>query len=168
MEQRGYALPRNVKYAADGVDNSGEGARPDRVIRDFIAGGNSLRILVSEDEIINQKFLEKTIERIGFPADLANDGLTAIEMIRRNRYDLIFLDMQMPVLSGEEVLAVMKEEGLIGRTYIIAQTAYSMGGDAEKYLAMGCDIYLTKPVDTQRLIEVIAAAIRHISGGTSG
>ncbi|OHD66878.1 MAG: hypothetical protein A2176_12510 [Spirochaetes bacterium RBG_13_51_14] len=135
----------------------------DQVIQYHIDSNKNLAILVSEDDLINQKFLEVAILKIGFTCDLAGDGRETLDMMRRKRYDILFLDMQMPVMNGEEVLASLRRENLIGSTYIIAQTAYSMKGDREKYLSLGCRSYISKPVHGNMLKLKIAEAILALS-----
>jgi two-component system, chemotaxis family, CheB/CheR fusion protein len=137
-------------------DASPDRLKPDDVIRQYLDGGGNVSILVSEDDLINQKYLEATLEQFGLSCELARDGGETLAMMRKTRYDIVLLDMQMPVMDGEEVLRTVLGEKLRGETVIIAQTAYAMTGDREKYLAMGCDYYLSKPIDRRRLKSIIA------------
>jgi CheY-like chemotaxis protein len=129
------------------------------VIREFINSGKTLGILVCEDELINQKYLEAMVRKIGFPCDCAGDGRETFERMKEHRYDVVLLDMQMPVMNGEEVIAALKRENLFGDAYIIAQTAYAMKGDEKKYLSLGCRAYISKPIDPNALEHAIAEAI---------
>jgi CheY-like chemotaxis protein len=137
---------------------------PDEVIQNQIDSGKTLKILVSEDELISQRFLEVTMRKLGFSCDLSCDGSDTLDKIRKNHYDIVLLDMQLPLLSGEEVLAAMREEGLIAQSFIIAQTAYTKKEDINKYLSLGCHSYISKPISGHNLKMKIAEAILHISG----
>lgn len=137
---------------------------PDEVIRNHIESGKTLKILISEDELINQRFLEVTMRKLGFSCDLSCDGSDTLDKIRKNHYDIVLLDMQLPILSGEEVLAAMIEEGLIARNFIIAQTAYTHKKDLDRYLSLGCRSHITKPLSWNKLKMEIAKAILEMSG----
>jgi CheY-like chemotaxis protein len=137
---------------------------PDEVIHNHIVSGKTLSILVSEDEIINQKFLEITIHKLGLSCDLAGDGRDTLDKIRRNRYDIVLLDIQMPVMNGEEVLAALRDDGLTEHCFIIAQTAYSLKEDIDRYLTLGCRSHIAKPISQNKLKMKIAEAILHLSG----
>jgi CheY-like chemotaxis protein len=137
---------------------------PDEVIRNHIDSGNTVKILVSEDELITQRFLEVTMRKLGFSCDLSCDGSDTLEKIRKNHYDIVLLDMQLPVLSGEEILATMMEEGLISQCFIIAQTAYTQKKDINRYLSLGCRSHISKPISSHKLKMKLAEAILEISG----
>ena len=137
---------------------------PDEVIRNHIESGKTLKILVSEDEFINLRFLESTIQKIGLSCDLSSDGRDTLDKIRHNRYDIVLLDIQMPVMNGEEVLAALRDEGLTAHCFIIAQTAYTLQEDIDRYLSLGCRSYIAKPIDRNGLKMKIAEAILHMSG----
>jgi PAS domain S-box-containing protein len=132
---------------------------PDAIIRDYLAAGRQLKILVSEDDSINRNFIDALLRKIGLTCDLAVDGGDTLEKMRRTRYDIVFLDMQMPVMNGEEVLAALKKEGLLAGSCIIAQTAYAMAEDENKFVSLGCRSYLAKPIDRYKLKRSIAEAI---------
>ncbi len=132
---------------------------PGQIIRRFIESGGSLKILLSEDVLVNLRYLEMLFQKLGFSCDIAEDGLKTLELMRRIRYDMVLLDIQMPGLNGEEVLAMLKKEGLLQDTRVIAQTAYSLQGDERKYRDLGCSDYLSKPIDTNKLEKVTAETI---------
>jgi CheY-like chemotaxis protein len=137
---------------------------PNEVIRNYIDSGKKVKILISEDELINQRFLEVTMRKLGFSCDLSCDGNDTLDKIRKNHYDIVLLDMQLPILSGEEVLASMKEEGLIAQSFIIAQTAHSHKKDIDRYLSLGCRSHISKPISWHKLKKGIAEAILQMSG----
>ncbi|HNX00464.1 MAG TPA: ATP-binding protein [Candidatus Cloacimonadota bacterium] len=116
-----------------------------------------LKILVAEDNLINQKVLIRMLERMGHKAGLALDGKQAIELWEKEPFDLILMDIQMPEMNGIEATIQIrereKEKG--GHIPIIAVTAYAMVGDKEKFLVAGMDEYIPKPINVNQLQEVL-------------
>ncbi len=111
-----------------------------------------LEILVAEDNPINQKLIRIVLEKFGLNVTLANNGEEALGARKANRYDMIFMDVQMPVMGGVEathkILAYEKENNL-AHIPIIALTANALAGDREKYISEGMDDYATKPLDVK-------------------
>ncbi|MFK7926354.1 MAG: response regulator, partial [Bacteroidia bacterium] len=138
------------------------GAVPD-ALPEQIASQNallnpSLRILLTEDNRVNQKVALRMLGKIGYQADVANNGLEAIEAIQRIRYDLIFMDVQMPEMDG---LTATREihrmyGGLAERPVIVAMTANAMKEDRERCIEAGMDDYISKPVRLAVLKERLA------------
>ncbi|MEN6624998.1 MAG: response regulator [Candidatus Sumerlaeia bacterium] len=130
------------------------------------------RILIVEDNPINQELILEIVKRIGLNADVAADGQLAVEAVRRKPdYDLILMDLQMPRMSGFEATAAIRAGEEPGRHVpIIALTAHAMKGDRERCLAAGMDDYLTKPIDPQQLVDRIIRWItkRKASDATQG
>ncbi|MEO1958713.1 MAG: ATP-binding protein [Nautiliaceae bacterium] len=125
-----------------------------------------LKALIAEDNPINMKLLKTTLKNLGIEADTATNGLEAFNKYSMNpeKYDVIFMDVQMPVMDGleatHEILEFEKEEGL-PHTPIIAVTANVLKGDRERFLGAGMDDYISKPIEKQKLLEVIDKVIRH-------
>jgi CheY-like chemotaxis protein len=117
-----------------------------------------LRLLVVEDNKINQKVILRHLANLGHEADLAENGEEAVRATQERRYDLIFMDCQMPVMDGYQAsLAIREHEGALGyRTPIVAVTANAMAGDREKCLDAGMDDHLPKPVKPANLREALA------------
>jgi two-component system sensor histidine kinase/response regulator len=114
------------------------------------------KILVVEDNVINQKVALGQLKVLGYEADVAGNGTEAIEAVRTRAYDLVLLDCQMPDIDGYDVARTIRQLGSgTRRIPIIAMTAHTMEGEREKCLAAGMDDYLAKPVSTQRLSAVL-------------
>jgi PAS domain S-box-containing protein len=106
-----------------------------------------LRILLVEDVALNQKFALLALERMGYRADVAGNGLEALAALGRQPYDVIFMDVQMPVLDGlEATRRIRAGAAALAQPYIIAMTANAMQGDREACLEAGMDDYVSKPV----------------------
>jgi len=123
-----------------------------------------LRVLLVEDERINRMTLRRMLEKMGHAVDEAENGRAALDILAREGFDCILMDIQMPELGGLETLAVLRSDPAFAhRTEIpvIALTAHAMSGDRERFLAAGMDGYLAKPVevsDLRRLLGTIGPA----------
>jgi len=112
-----------------------------------MAERHPLAILLAEDNVVNQKLALKLLSQMGYRAELANNGLEAIEALERRRYDVVLMDVQMPEMDGLEAMRRIVERWPNGeRPRIVAMTANTMQGDREECLAAGMDDYLTKPI----------------------
>jgi len=109
------------------------------------------RILLAEDEPINQEVSIEMLEDAGFSVDLAEDGAAAVDMARRENYDVILLDMQMPKLNGVEAARQIRALPAYARTPILAVTANAFSDDRERCLAAGMNDHIAKPVDAAAL-----------------
>src|SRR6185369_2437506 len=128
-----------------------------------IAGADlpPLRILVTEDNVVNQKVALLLLQRLGYAADVAADGEETLAALRRQRYDVVLMDVQMPGMDGLEAARHIRDEWPIAeRPRIIAVTANALREDRETCLAAGMDDYLSKPV----LLEDLRAALSRGAG----
>ncbi len=112
-------------------------------------------ILIAEDNIINQKLITNIFKLLGYKADIAANGIEALEAIKRKNYDLIFMDIQMPQMNGYEATRIIVQRRKEERPVIIAMTANAMTGDREKCIEAGMDDYITKPMRIENLVNVI-------------
>jgi len=120
-------------------------------------GGRTLRVLVAEDNPINQKVASSMLHKIGCTADIASNGREALGQIQTRVYDLVFMDCQMPEMDGFEATeAIRKLENGAQRIPIIAMTAHAMPSDRERCLAAGMNDYLTKPISIEQLRTMLA------------
>lgn len=120
---------------------------------------NHLRILLVEDNVINQKVAVSMLDRLGYHADVAGDGFEAIAALQRQVYDLVFMDVQMPEMDGYETTKRIKQNlaPQLGSSLppIVAMTANAMVGDREACLEAGMDDYLSKPIRPEEIIRVL-------------
>ncbi len=114
------------------------------------------RLLIVEDNPLNLKLLMVILRPYGYDIFEATDGEEALEVAVREKPALIMLDMQLPKLSGLEVTRRLRQMPAFKHVPIIAVTAYAMKGDREKFIAAGCDAYLSKPIDTRELPGMVA------------
>ena len=115
-----------------------------------------LNILLAEDIVVNQKVALLTLKQMGYRADVANNGMEVIEALRRQNYDVVLMDMQMPEMDGLTATKLINEEfDANTRPRIIAMTANAMTGDREKCLAAGMDDYVSKPIRVEELREAL-------------
>jgi signal transduction histidine kinase/DNA-binding response OmpR family regulator len=108
-------------------------------------------ILVAEDNIINQKMIRNVLQLLGYTADVVANGLEVIEAVKRQRYELIFMDIQMPEMDGYEATSIIVNHMKKDRPIIIAMTANAMKSDKEKCREIGMDDYITKPLKVEDL-----------------
>jgi signal transduction histidine kinase/DNA-binding response OmpR family regulator/CHASE3 domain sensor protein len=119
-----------------------------------------LRILLAEDNTVNQKLALRLLERIGQRADLATNGLEAIAALERQTYDVILMDVQMPEMDGLEATREIRRRWKgVDRPHIIAMTANAMQGDREVCIEAGMDDYLSKPVNREALARALNEAV---------
>ncbi len=114
------------------------------------------RILIAEDNKINQALIKAMLNELGFECEITENGKFAIERLKSQQYDLFFLDIQMPVMDGLETIKYIREDNDLKKLYVIALTANALVGDAEKYIEAGCNDYISKPIDREVLKNKIA------------
>jgi CheY-like chemotaxis protein len=115
-----------------------------------------LRVLVAEDNRVNQKVVSRLLEKQGCMVEVVDDGSAAVEKALHFTYDLILMDCQMPQMDGfEATAAIRRDPGAAGRVPIVALTASAMHGDREKCLAAGMNDYISKPIAVQDLKRVL-------------
>ena len=110
------------------------------------------RVLLVEDNEMNRDMLSRRLRKKGFEVDMATDGAQGVEMARRGGYDIVLMDMSLPVIDGWEATRRLRAEPETRDVPIIALTAHAMAGDRDKAMDAGCNDYDTKPVEIERLL----------------
>jgi len=116
------------------------------------------RILLAEDNPVNQKVAGRVLEKAGFNAEVVNNGSEAVEALRAKAYDIVLMDVQMPGMDGFEATRIIRDQNsdvLNHDVPIIAMTAHAMKGDRERCLEAGMDGYISKPINARKLVDTI-------------
>ncbi len=123
-----------------------------------------MKILLVEDYVINQQVASMMLESLGYECEIAPNGVEALIALRRNRHDVVFMDVQMPIMDGfETTRLIWREWEPEERPYIIAMTASAMRGDRERCLNAGMDHYVAKPVRVDELKAALELAAAHVA-----
>lgn len=120
------------------------------------------KILIVEDNELNRKLYFYTLKSIDAEFSIAVDGYEALDKIRKENPDLVILDIQIPGISGIEVIKEIRKEPQFKNLMVVAVTAYSMQGDMEKILAAGCNHYVSKPINTREFPILIKGLLEKI------
>jgi len=149
------ALCQVVEESATGADQAssrvsaqGSGQR---------LGGLRLKVLLAEDNAVNQRVAQRILEKSGYSVVVVDNGKKAVDEFFQQHFDLVLMDVQMPKMDGFEATAAIREreEWSANRTPIIALTAHAMSGDRERCLESGMDAYVQKPIDATELLSTI-------------
>jgi two-component system, cell cycle response regulator DivK len=119
--------------------------------------------LIIEDNPDNMVLITRFLEKFGYRAIQASTGMEGFEMALQKRPDFIILDIQLPDIEGTEVLRKIRSSEIGNSIPVIAMTSYAMSGDRERLLAAGCNGYIEKPIDPERVI----SQIRRLTGETA-
>lgn len=115
-----------------------------------------MRILLVEDNAINQKVALQSLKKFGYDADLADNGQQALEALKHKRYDIVLMDIRMPVMDGLEATRAIRKSGLpLCRIPVVALTACAFKKDRERCRMAGMNDFLAKPLDPQQMHEII-------------
>jgi len=154
-----HQIPKPIKQshlfdALQQVAGRGGPVRKKAAIKQFDSGMASrmpLRILLAEDNLVNQKVGQMMLGNLGYRSSLAGNGFEVLAAVQKEDYDLILMDIQMPEMDGVEAVRRLREKLHEHCPYIVALTANALEGDREKFLALGFDDYLSKPLSPDRL-----------------
>jgi signal transduction histidine kinase/DNA-binding response OmpR family regulator len=125
------------------------------------AARRSLRVLLAEDNAVNQRLASRLLEKEGHSVVVVSDGSKAVEALGNGAYDIVFMDVQMPCMDGVEATTLIREreKSSGGHVPIIAMTAHAMSGDRQRFMACGMDSYVSKPIHSRELFDAIEAVL---------
>jgi len=134
-----------------------------------ITSSRPLRILLAEDNVVNQRLGVRLLEKRGHNVTVVGDGREVLKVLDRGNFDVILMDVQMPTMSGLEATAAIRqvEQMAGGHVPIVAMTAHAMAGDRQRCLEAGMDDYVAKPLEPKTLFEVIERVTAHLSVATA-
>jgi CheY-like chemotaxis protein len=121
----------------------------------------SARILLIEDNEQNRYLATFLLEEQGFVVIPAADGRTGLDLASSERFDLILLDIQLPLMNGHAVARALRANSALADVPIVAVTSYAMAGDREQAISAGCDGYLEKPIDPETFVADIERYLKH-------
>jgi CheY-like chemotaxis protein len=127
--------------------------------------GAGLRILLAEDNAVNQKLALRLLQRMGFQADVVEDGRAAVAAVESGSYDVVLMDVQMPEMDGLEATRQIRSRWPDRPLRIVGLTANAMAGDREACIAAGMDDYVSKPIRPEELEAAISRARPTVAGG---
>lgn len=116
----------------------------------------SLRLLLAEDNIVNQKVALRMLKKLGYNADVAANGLEVLQALERQHYDVVLMDIQMPEMDGIEATKAIRQRWPKNGPKVIAITAYALDGDRERCIEAGMDGYISKPVKMEELVSTLS------------
>jgi CheY-like chemotaxis protein len=129
-----------------------------------MADRHPLRILLAEDNQVNQKLATRMLEQMGYRCDVVGNGEEALQSVARQTYDVVLMDVQMPEMDGLEASRRINADFPLDRPRIVAMTANAMQGDREMCLAAGMDDYIAKPIRIERLVEALQKVPKRAKG----
>jgi CheY-like chemotaxis protein len=168
-----YCLMKPVKQSEllDSIETVLSVATADEIYHDAAVGESpesvtSLRILLAEDGLVNQKVAVNLLEQRGHKVTVANNGQEAIAAVANESFDVILMDVQMPAMDGLEATGIIREREKESGEHIpiIAMTAHAMKGDRERCLAAGMDGYIAKPIRAKNLYETVELTVAKMCG----
>jgi CheY-like chemotaxis protein len=153
----GSTFAVTLKCEAEALDGVPQKAKAPEQVAALPAGsGSPARILVVEDNHVNQKVVTAVLRKRGFSIELANDGQEALSKLEKSApFDLVLMDVQMPVLDGLEATRLIRKDARWSHLPIIAMTAHAMNGDKERCLEAGMNGYISKPVHPSLLLSTV-------------
>lgn len=132
------------------------------ILTALFAENYPLKILIAEDDMINQKLIENILRRLGYHTDTVSNGIQALESLKKNDYNVILMDVRMPEMGGFETTQAIRRM-IIEQPFIIAMTANAMPSDREECLNIGMNDYVAKPMKMAEIIKTLTNAATYIT-----
>jgi len=145
-----------LKYGVAHMADTTQGGAP--------AQQQARKILVVEDNELNMKLFNDLLESQGYQVIQTREGLSALELAREHRPDLILMDIQLPEVSGIDVIKWLKEDEELRHIPVIAVTAFAMKGDQERIRESGCEAYISKPISVPDFLETVRGFLERRAG----
>ncbi len=131
---------------------------------DYTQDGKGIKVLVVEDNTINQMLINKVLQKRSFEIDIAENGVVALNKYKTDHYDIVLMDLQMPEMDGYETTRnIRKMEGDKKDIPIVAMTAHTIKGEMERCLAIGMNDYIPKPFNVSELFDKMFALLKRAS-----
>lgn len=147
----------NALQCALNVDSGSLGKQDTADIRPTTSQPSQLRILVAEDNPINQRVISLLLQRLGYEAEVVSNGLETLAAMENSKYDIVFLDVQMPEMDGiEAAREICKRHSPGDRPFLVALTAHAVEGDKDDCLSAGMDDYISKPIKIETLKKMLS------------
>jgi CheY-like chemotaxis protein len=134
-----------------------ENSTPEVAIPTF--DNRNLKILIADDSEDNVMLMQHYLSKMNFQVEIASDGKEAVEKFQNNKFDIVFMDIQMPIMDGytaTQTIRAYEAEHKLPRTPIMALTAYVLKEEEEKSLRAGCDMHLAKPIKKETILKIVA------------
>jgi signal transduction histidine kinase/ActR/RegA family two-component response regulator len=162
-------VAEEISKTSEILDKSAAEIRPRPAIDHDLGRRRPMRILLAEDNVVNQKVALRILERLAYRGDVAANGLEVLQALERQEYDVVLMDIQMPEMDGLEATArIRQHRPAENQPWIIALTANALVGDRERYLAAGMNDYISKPVKIEELAAVLTRCPAYCSNAASG
>ena len=124
---------------------------------------NIINVLLVDDNDLNRKTIAQLLHNYGFQVTMASNGMECLNALQHNHFEVVLLDMQMPVMDGYEAAALIRDSRIAPDTVVIAMTAHALNGDREKCLQAGCNAYIAKPFRSEELVQLINQCLNKIT-----
>jgi signal transduction histidine kinase/ligand-binding sensor domain-containing protein/DNA-binding response OmpR family regulator len=138
-----------------------EELKPAQLLSEAFARQFPLRILVAEDNVVNQKLIVRILQKLGYQPDIVGNGAEALDKLREQWYEVILMDIQMPTMDGLQATQLIRQQAIL-QPIIVAMTANAMQGDREACLQAGMDNYIAKPLKLEELITLLEKVATHV------
>lgn len=156
-----FIIQLNLPPASKEIKKSDNISKKRFVINKNFAEQNPLEILIAEDNKINQKLIMTIMKKLGYNPLLVANGEEAYQIADRNSYDVILMDVEMPVMDGVTAMKIIRDNNSINQPYIVAVTANAKTEDEAKYIESGMNDYLSKPISINKLTEVLLRSVEY-------